>query len=561
MPNGLDLLLAPQQAASGPQNGLDVLLAPPVQQQPQQAAQPAKAPSGFGQGLRDVWDAAAQIPYNLMPKGVQNATNAFDQWMYEKTGGATGIAPGQTFNTTVYDRNKDYEQQRAAAGESGVDWSRVGGNATAQTILSLLLRSPTTAGGAGFMGGMLTPVTDMSPEKDDFAHFGIEKSKQAATGWAVGKLLGAAGNSLMNVVSPQLAKGAKFLSDQGISLTPGQAMGGYLKSLEDKLTSFPVLGNAINEARGKGIEDLNRAAYQRVLGPLEEAGFSAKMPERVGREGVASITDAVKGAYNSVVPKLKLVVDDQLASEMASLRDMAAKGLPPAQLNEFNRVMKNVVDPNIVNGQSSGKFLQGMLEDLSSKASGYSADASFAERQLGDALKTVEQQLRTALERSNPEFAAQLSGINKAFANLARIQSAAQSAGAKEGVFSADQLAAAVRGGDDTARNNAYAQGKALMQDLSDPAKSVLPSSIPNSGTADRFNIANPQAWLGAAGALAYSPGVQQLAQKTLTGARPAAVKAMVDMLRKSAPVTTQPITAETVNALASYLKNRDAVQ
>ena len=110
-------------------------------------------------------------------------------------------------------------------------------------------------------------------------------------------------------------------------------------------------------------------------------------------------------------------------------------------------------------------------------------------------------------------------------------------------------------------RNNAYAQGKALMQDLSDPAKSVMPSGVPNSGTADRFNIANPQAWLGAAGAALYQPGVQKLAQATLTGARPASVRAMVEALRKSQGAITQPLTAESLNALSSYLTNRGAVQ
>ena len=61
---------------------------------------------------------------------------------------------------------------------------------------------------------------------------------------------------------------AAVLAKEGIRLTPGAECGGWLKALEDKATSIPFVGDIIQGARKKGIEDFNRAALERATFPV-----------------------------------------------------------------------------------------------------------------------------------------------------------------------------------------------------------------------------------------------------------------------------------------------------
>ena len=54
---------------------------------------------------------------------------------------------------------------------------------------------------------------------------------------------------------------------------------------------------------------------------------------------------------------------------------------------------------------------------------------------------------------------------------------------AEEGVFSPAQLQNAVRAMDKSKDKARFAEGKALMQDLSESGKTVLGSKVPDSGT------------------------------------------------------------------------------
>jgi hypothetical protein len=54
---------------------------------------------------------------------------------------------------------------------------------------------------------------------------------------------------------------------------------------------------------------------------------------------------------------------------------------------------------------------------------------------MGDALFDVQLTLRQAVEEANPAYKGQLQSINAAFADFIRVQRAAASTGAKEGIF------------------------------------------------------------------------------------------------------------------------------
>ena len=173
------------------------------------------------------------------------------------------------------------------------------------------------------------------------------------------------------------------------------------------------------------------------------------------------------------------------------------------------------------------------------------------QRGLGLALRELQQSLRETLQRANPQVSQELSRINQAYAMLTRLQRAAGGAGATEGVFTPAQLSSAVRAGDRSARHGAFARGDALMQDLSDAAKGVMPGTVPDSGTAGRLFLGGLSAWvspqaaagLGAA-SIPYLPGLNRLSAMAL-GRRPEFAPRIAEAVSKGfvpAPFVAGPL-------------------
>ena len=119
---------------------------------------------------------------------------------------------------------------------------------------------------------------------------------------------------------------------------------------------------------------------------------------------------------------------------------------------------------------------------------------------------------------------------------------AAASAGAKEGVFSPAQLAAAVRNdaGRGALGKGQYSEGRALMQDLSDDAVNVLGPKYPDSGTAGRSALHSIPAMvasvIGLAPAAIYTPAGQKAVVAALAK-RPEMVRLLGEELKKLAPM------------------------
>jgi len=219
------------------------------------------------------------------------------------------------------------------------------------------------------------------------------------------------------------------------------------------------------------------------------------------------------------------------------------------------------------NGLISGDSYKAIETDIGDLASNY-AGATGTDAMVGKAYKQALGQVRDALSRSNPDYAEELGNINKAFANFSRIRRAGSMANTQE-MITPSQLANAVKAADESAGKGATATGKALMQDLSDAGVQVLPSKIPDSGTAGRSALVNMLlgaggaaggssayqafptvtavgAGLAGAAAAPYLPGARQLAT-TLIGKRPEAAKKLADAIRELAPYMAAPAAQKSV--------------
>lgn len=435
----------------------------------------------FGTGVNDMLQGSTQMLLNSLPEGVVEAGN--------KVGGALGLATptAQSMNQQMALREQNIQGDRANAGQSGIDWARMGGNVAGSLPLALATPAAATIPGAvaaGAASGVGTAA--MQPVTDENKPYWDQKTKQMETGGAIGAALGPAGVLLGRAVNPAVNPEVQMLMDRGVTPTPGQILGGGWARTEAKLSSVPLLGDMIKNAQRRGIEQFNRATANEVLAPI-----GGQAPNAVGRDLVHAVDDQISHAYQAVLPNLRFRADPRFMVEVGQLRQMAA-GLPEQQARRFEQIIQDQLLTKIgANGRVApfatvdGQTFKGIESELSRMARGYRADPSFDNRQLGSAVQQLQSLLRQSLERTNPQYAPQLQAINQAFARFVRLQDAGVRAGDDQ-VFTAAQLQAAVKKADSSTRKGQYARGDALLQDLADAGRNVLGSKYPDSGTAGR---------------------------------------------------------------------------
>lgn len=307
---------------------------------------------------------------------------------------------------------------------------------------------------------------------------------ETAIAFGAGAALQGVGNALTRGAARVRARPpsqARQLANEGVTLTPGQMAGGVAKRAEDVLTSAPLTGASINARRAEGLADFNRAAYNRALSPI---GRSVSAADDVGREGVGAVRREISAAYTQALNGVQVAPDQQFAAEVTQ----AVRAASPAVRKEVQDLVDGIVGAQFT-GPITGQAWKAVDEQLgaaiASARTGAARDP--VKRFTADALIKVRQAHQGVLQRVNPQAAQAVSQADEAFANFARIRQGAQSIGADEGVFTPAQLQRAVQAGDASAGNGQFAQGDALMQDLSEAGKSVLPSKVPDSGTALRL--------------------------------------------------------------------------
>lgn len=507
---------------------------------PAKAAAPKVAPitrmEKVGMGIADPIHGGAQLLTKILPKGVVDAGNLFNNWIADNTGLVARLPEGGV-DQQVRQRETEYQAKRAAAGESGFDGWRTGGNIVSGFAMPAVgaktaLGRVAAGAASGAIGGGLAPVAS--------GDFWEQKGGQVAGGAALGGVIPAVAGGVSRVISPKASTNPAIqsLRAEGITPTPGQVMGGAAARTEEKLASLPIVGDAINNAKTRAVGELNRAAASRALSPVGES-----LPEgMVGREAVEFVGDTLGKKYDELLPGMTVRADKEFADNIRNLSGMLRNGsLDPKYANGFDRFLRtNVL--NKFKGQNAltGQTVKEIESDLGQTIARYAKSQDPDAQLYADALREVQDNLRGLVARSNPGAAEQLKAINTGYANFKRIERAAAGVGAEDGVFSPAQLQSAVRALDRSKDKRAFSRGTALMQDLSDPAKAVLGPKVPNSGTADRIAaiaaLINPSAAAMALTApVMYSkPGQQALA--ALLASRPQGAEAAANALKKASP-------------------------
>lgn len=542
---------------------------------PQQPAAPAGPPvpaweriaqgggdvvRGVGQFLANVLPPAAiaggSLLYNVArPGGIENLPESVSRAVQ------TGAGAAQSVNEEIAARDREYKGRLAAAGQDeGIDWWRMGGNMLAGGLLGGPLTSvPRTAigsvvQGAAVGGGMgaMAPVTDASRP------YAEQAMGNAAMGAGLGGALGGAFYGVGRALAPQIDPNVARLRQAGVDVTPGQALGGTARGLEDAAANLPIIGPAVRSAQRHGIETLNRTVANRALSAIGERVDDA-IP--VGNDLVHHVGNRISNAYEVALrgASARLQLDRPFLNNVFSVRGILTKR---EARDEFQRIISVTLGDLPKNQPFDARAFQQLRTDLTQRASTFYGDDSALSQQLARALDVVIDSLDDLAVRQMPAVANQLRAANSAWSQYKRMLGAAQSVGAVNGVFTAQQFANAVRRLDRSPGHSRYATGRAPMQDLSNPALAVLPASMPDSGTAPRMsNIAllsgllgmnfsslgiPGQAVLGGLGALgAYTPSAQKAIQAFLTGQRPAMVRRAGETIARSGGIVANPVAEE----------------
>lgn len=509
------------------------------------------------QGLRDPIDGGAQLLVHALPDGLVRNVNAANNWLADKTGLVARLPEGG-IDQQIQEREAAYQAARRASApqsitslvtgqqaDPGFDGWRMTGNVLSPVNLVAASKLPQAASLAGRVGigaafggasSALAPVTNAG----DFAE---EKAKQMAVGAAAGGVVPAVTGAVSRVIMPKAASNPslKLLKDAGVRPTIGQTLGGRWNALEEKLTSLPIMGDAISMARGRALNQFNSAAINRAAGKV-----GAKV-KNIGQRGVSEAGDEVSAAYDDALTSISGVQFDSTFAQQASQLQAMTRNLVPGMRDKFDKTYRELVVGRMSpNGSMLPETFKKVDSELGNIAARYGKSSVASEQEAGDAVKQLRVILQEQAARNNPDAALKLKAADTAYANLVRVEGAAKAAKNNDGIFTPAQLNTAIQTADGSVRKRAVARGTALMQDLGNAGQSVLGNRVPNSFTTDRaliaggglgsylINPAIPAGLLG--GAALYSTPAQRL----LTGAvsaRPQAAKAVAKALDKRATV------------------------
>lgn len=291
--------------------------------------------------------------------------------------------------------------------------------------------------------------------------------------------LGRAGRGVSN-------EAVRMLNERGISMTPGQILGqdGFigrrLGALENAIESVPFIGGNFRDRRMQGVGEYGRAQLEENLGSI---GFDAGAGQFDG-DMLGRAQQAVGDSY-SFLDGRTFQPDQQVVSDLTSA--LGAGRAVPRVGDEFGAIMDRNIGPLFDNGGNlSGRGFQDALQTLRGARSDFATDGAMG-GMAGNAVGDIEAALMGMVQRQAPDAIEDLARSNQAYAGLVPIENASITATNAGNAFTPAQYGrAAVNNTRRYGGRGAAARGDIPGGDLQRAAQEVLPSAIPNSGTADR---------------------------------------------------------------------------
>lgn len=299
-----------------------------------------------------------------------------------------------------------------------------------------------------------------------------ETAGERLTGAGIGVPLGAVSGIAGQAIMPTLQKGARSMIKRGYPLTAGQAFGGTIGSIEQKV-SAPFVQEAIAEARRRPQQMFMRETIDEALKPL-----GVKVPEGMtGETAVDFAEDAISEAYSSVVPKAKFSTVEP-DNQIAEIIEKAQKdGVFDADdVKAFTKDLNEVYTSLKRNGSMTGQLFKESESMMSSQIKSYKMGN---QRRQMRVMRDIQSVLRDQFASQNPDLP-DLQAANKAFRNMRPIVKLSDRRAATGGEFGAGQL---VRAETQSRPRDAAEVIRARE------ARDILGQTVPDSGTAGRLEL------------------------------------------------------------------------
>jgi hypothetical protein len=378
------------------------------------------------------------------------------------------------------------------------------GDITGSTIDQLVLgRIPGLSG-----GGLLRTV-------GNDAIYGAASGYGEADG---NRALGAVTGGLVNPVAGMLGSAAarttgagfrgvrneatQYLTERGVPLTIGQiARGGRgpvsqaVASVEDRLAGMPLIGDLIGGARRRGVEGFNRAGFDEGLAPINGNAGGA-----TGSDAIGAMQNQTNQAYGNALDGVSVPHDPAFTADLASAQ--ARAGIIPVHGPQLNHTIDTEVTPYGNGGVFSGPDIQASIQRLRGEAGTYRGVPGG--NAASDALGGVETAITDLVGRQAPDVMPALGAANAAYRNQSILSNAVLAGKNTDELFTPAQLNnASVTNTKNYGGRNAAAAGNRPFYDLGRHGQEILPSKVPDSGTAGRAALGAGAALLGGgAGAL-----------------------------------------------------------
>ena len=313
--------------------------------------------------------------------------------------------------------------------------------------------------------------------------------------------LGAGGGALAATPRPKTVKrvnrDVQAMAAEKIRMTPGQIRGGVAKAAEDAGTSQPFLGTEIEARRTEGLEDFTLALARRALRP---AGID--LPENVaaGTAAIKYAGDQLSDGYKAAIPSRVVRADPGFAADVQTALANIDTLTDASRARLASILDKRLTSRLPQNGQMDGALYKKIQSELDFEVERFAAANDPDQRAMGDAIKEVQSAPENAARRQDPAFAARIDALDRGWSELGRLETAAAKSSDLSGIVTPKQYANAVRAGDNRVRRRGVARGEALSQDFAGAAMRVLPSQIPDSGSAGRAAWGMASAVPGAVG-------------------------------------------------------------
>lgn len=342
----------------------------------------------------------------------------------------------------------------------------------------------------------------------------VERAPDAALSAVIGGATGAGAQMGLNRLGRAGEGGgaARRLSRQGVNLTPGQmvsetpVVGEFVRNIEDVAGGFNPLMIGVRRRQN---EQVVRAAGNEALGYIGE-----RLPRdaRTGYQVSQNVRRALGDRYDDVTSRITAQADPEIYTDLSDLTSRAAQTLDDGNLRRLERILndKFINEFDAGGGLSGANFkrIETALREQSERAS--RPTSTLADNDLAEFLDEARDIARNLIARQHPEEAAAIQNLNRGWATNKIIERAVTgSAGfSRSGTPTPGEVSQAVV---NSSNLGAIANENALLQGLATDARTVLPSTVPDSGTAQKTALAATAGAIGAGGATAISPGLAPL--------------------------------------------------